>query len=234
MPRQTNFETSMRQADSLWSALYNQARRTDLPDLPRFSELGALVRDELFRELGYTYWNRELVDALASRMRGENLERWVELAAGTGRLTAELTRRGVPIAATDDYSQAPAAVRGSQRAICYGPWVGRLSARDALSVIGPDAVVCAWPPLGSCLVPDLLAGQLAGIDNLRLVVCIGDPNGATEAPAQAYELPASWALESWPECQPWLAGFNDALDGRGTRSRLLIYRRQTRNELEGD
>jgi len=234
MPRQTNIETSTCQSAALWDELCDQARQADLPDLPRFSELNRLNRDVLFWELGYTYWSRELLDALAVRMRGEYRECWLEVAAGTGRLTAELARRGVPIAATDDYSQAPATVRGSQRAICYRPWVGRFSVRDALSAIGPDGVVCAWPPLGSCLVPDLLAGQLAGSDNLRLVVCIGDPTGATEAPVQAHELPPGWALESWPECQPWLAGFNDDLDGRGTRSRLLIYRRQNRNELEGD
>lgn len=207
-----------------WQALCQAAREARFPALPGFAELGHAGRDELFRELGYTFWNRELVDALAARMQAEC---WLELAAGTGRLTAELAQRSIRIAATDDYSQSPEAVRTSQRAICYGSWVEKLSARDALVAFSPEAVVCAWPPLGSCLVPDLLAGVLPGCHDLRLLVCIGDPAGATEAPAHTHELPAGWVLEGWPECERWLLGFNDPADAPRSYSRLLVYRRIT-------
>lgn len=204
--------------------LYLAARQASLPAVPKFAELRHQSRDTLFHELGYTFWNRELLDALAVRMQSDC---WLELAAGTGRLTAELVRRGVRIAATDDYSQAPEAVRASQRSISYGAWVGKLSAREAVVASSPAAVICAWPPLGSCLVPDLLTGSLPGCHELRLLVCIGDPTGATEAPTYPHELPAGWALERWPECERWLRGFNDPAEASHSYSRLLVYRHIT-------
>lgn len=225
MPKQTDFETSSDGERRHWDALFDAARQADLTELPRFAELRNACRTQLFRELGYTFWNQEFVDALATRMQVETRGRWVELAAGTGRLTAELARRGVHIAATDDYSQAPERVRGCQRAIAYGEWVGCCSAHDTLVAFSPEAVVCAWPPLGSCLVPDLLSGCLPGSERVRVVLCIGDPGGATEAPAHAQELPPGWALESWSECARWLLGFNDPVDEIGSHSRLLVYRR---------
>lgn len=225
MPKQTDFETSYNPKRLDWGALFDAARQADLAELPWFADLRNACRNHLFRDLGYTFWNQELVDALAARMQIEARDRWVELAAGTGRLTAALARRGIRIAATDDYSQDTESVRGSQRAIKYGHWVGRCSARDTLLAFSPDAVVCAWPPLGSCLVPDLLSGCLPGTETVRVVLCIGDPGGATEAPAHMQELPPGWALESWPECARWLLGFNDPADGIGSHSLLLVYRR---------
>jgi hypothetical protein len=156
------------------------------------------------------------------------MERCVELAAGTGRWAAELARRGVPVAATDDFSQRADRVRGSRRPVQYGDWVEPLSAWEALERLEPDAALCAWPPLGLGLVPDLLAGVRPGGERLRLVACIGEPGGATEAPASAVELPAGWRLETWPECEPWLIGFNDPPPGPGGAcySRLLVYWRE--------
>jgi hypothetical protein len=203
------------------------AAAAGLPELPSFAEVVEGDRERLFRELGYTFWNRELVDALAARCRAEGALRWVELAAGTGRWAAEMARRGIDVAATDDYSQVPERVRGAQRAVCCGEWVERLPAREAVALLRPEAVLCAWPPLGSCLVPDLLLGALLGSEALRLLLCIGEPGGATEAPVAADELPPGWRLESWPEAEPYLAGFNDPPPGPGWRtySRLLVYRR---------
>jgi hypothetical protein len=112
--------------------------------------------------------------------------------------------------------------------IRYGEWVERRSAREAVAHYRPSYVICAWPPLGSCLIPDLLAGSLPGSERLQLLVCIGDPGGATEAPVHPGELPEGWALESWPECEQYLVGFNDPLPaGPGFRSnsRLVVYRR---------
>lgn len=205
-----------------------------LPPLPAHAALDAGDRDSWFRELGYTYWNRELVDALAARMQVERLDTWVELAAGSGRLAAELSRRGVGIAATDDHSQSAERVVGRQRAITYGEWVEPLSAREALASLRPDGVVCAWPPLGSCLVPELLAGSLPGSERLRVIICIGEPGGATEAPTHPGEIPEAWGLDEWPECARYLVGFNDPPAGPGWRShsRLLVYRRQSDTLLE--
>jgi hypothetical protein len=136
-----------------YEALAEQTRAAAvaLPDLPPFSEARTADPRALFRELGYTFWNRELVDALSARLHGERITRWVELAAGTGRWAAELARRGVPVAATDDYSQAPERIRSNQRPIQYGAWVARMPAAEAMQHLRPEGVLCAWPPLGSGL-----------------------------------------------------------------------------------
>ncbi len=197
-----------------------------LPGLPSFAEVVAGDRERWFRELGYTFWNGELLDALAARLRAAGPPEWLELAAGTGRLAAEFSRRGVPVAATDDYSQAEGRVRSFQRPLRYGEWVAPLEARAAVALFRPRGVLCAWPPLGSGLVPDLLERRLPGGEALEVLVCLGEPGGATEAPAAPWELPPGWRLERWPECEPWLFGFNDPPPGQGLRggSALLVYR----------
>lgn len=166
------------------------------------------------------------MDTLGARMIAER-GTWLELAAGTGRLTAELARRDISIAATDDHSQCPERVRGAARIIQYGEWVTLLSARAAVAQFRPRQVLCAWPPFGSGLVLDLLAGTLPGSKEMTLLVCIGEPGGASEMPLHAHELPTGWAMEEWPECEQYLVGFNDPPPGPGWRSysRLLVYRR---------
>lgn len=225
MPRHSENETLSSAPATRWSAFLAAAVNASLPALPQFADLLGRPRDHLFQELGYSFWNRELVEALAGRMHSETCRRWLELAAGTGRLTAELARRGVNVVATDDYSQAPEAVRDSQRPIAYGSWVARLSARDAMMEFAPEGAICAWPPLGSCLIPDLLSGSVRGSGHLRLVLAVGDPQGATEAPLYPHELPEGWSLEEWPESARWLTGFNDPDDAPGRNSRLLVYRK---------
>ena len=208
---------------AIWA---EQARKAaaSLPPLPTFAEALALERETAFRELGYTFWNQELLEGMATRMREEV---WLELAAGTGRLTAELSRREVAVTATDDYSQLSGRVRDAERVIEYGEWVAPLSAREAVARFRPRAVLCAWPPFGSGLALDLLAGTLPGSEEMALLVCIGEPGGATEAPLHPHELPPGWALEAWPECEAYLVSFNDPPPGFGWRtySRLLVYRR---------
>jgi hypothetical protein len=144
-----------------WQRLTLLTRRAarELPMLPTFPEVCIGDRETLFRELGYTFWNQELVEAFSRRLLAEGSMLWVELTAGTGRWAAELARRGVDVAATDDYSQSEERVRSYQRPICYGLWVAPLSAREALERLSPEGVLCAWPPLGSCLIPDLLPGR---------------------------------------------------------------------------
>ncbi|MCC2669313.1 MAG: SAM-dependent methyltransferase [Armatimonadetes bacterium] len=224
-PRQSGFETDSASHVNEWAALLQQARAAPLSPLPTFAEAVAGERIGLLRDLGYTFWNQELIESLTVRLAAAGLDRWLELAAGTGRLSAELARRGIDVAATDDYSQAPDRVRGSQRAIRYEGWVAPLSAREAMARFQPPGVLCAWPPLGSCLVPDLLGGGIPGAEALALLVCIGDPAGATEAPRHPHELPPGWTLETWPDCEQYLTGFNDPSNSPGSNSRLLIYRR---------
>ena len=197
-----------------------------LPPLPAWEQVRR--EGDWLRELGYTFWNRELLDSLAARLRLLAVPAWLELAAGTGCWAAELARRGLPAAATDDCSQAPERVTGSRRAVRYGSWVALSGAREAVAAYVPEGVLLSWPPLGSCLVPELLTGALPGSEALRAVVCIGEPDGATEAPVHPGELPPRWRLEQWPECERWLIAFNDPPPGPGWRShaRLLIYLRE--------
>jgi hypothetical protein len=213
---------------ALKPALVEQARAAaaDLPPLPTFEEALALDRNTAFRELGYCVWNQELVEALAARMRREPWE-WLELAAGTGRLTAELARREIIIVATDDFTQSAENARAAERVVEYGSWVIPLSAREAVAQFCPQAVFCAWPPFGSGLVFDLLMATLPGSERLERLVCIGQVDGAMEAPYLPYQIPAGWALERWPECEPYLVSFNDPPPGPGWRtySQLLVYRR---------
>ncbi len=213
-----------------WSSLADQAERAalQLPPLPLFAAVLRADGGRWFEELGYTFWNQELLQPLAARLREEPVSRWLEVAAGTGRLAAELARRGVRVAATDSHAQAADRVRSYHRPIRYGSWVGELNARRALEELRPDGVLCSWPPLGSGLVPDLLSGALRGADRLRVLLCIGEPSGATEAPVDEGEVPSGWRLERWPECDRYLVGFNDAREVHpfGSASALLIYRRR--------
>ena len=196
--------------------------------LPPHSVILTGNRERWFTELGYTFWNLELLDALASRCAALPVRRWVELAAGTGRLSVELARRGLSIVATDSYAQTEDRVRSFQRVIRYGEWVGRMDAREAIARLQPDAVLCAWPPLGSALIPDLLSGHIPGSGTLRSLVAIGEPGGASEMPVSAGELPTGWGLEEWPECEPLLVGFNDPPGGPEFRSHsaLRVYLRR--------
>lgn len=204
------------------------AAGSHLPPAPSYERVAAGDRGRWFVELGYTFWNAELLYALANRCRPLPARRWVELAAGTGRLTAELARRGLSIAATDSYSQTEDGVRSFQRVIRYGEWVARMAAQEAVARLQPDAVLCAWPPLGSGLIPDLLAERIPGSGTLRAVVSIGEPGGASEMPASEAELPAGWRLEEWPDCERFLVGFNDAPGGPEFRSHsaLRVYLRR--------
>jgi hypothetical protein len=232
MSKQSGGQTSAAIAHQHWEALLSQSPVPELPALPPLGETRNGSRALLFRDLGYTFWNQELLDRLAARIRACGTLRWVELAAGTGRLTVELLRRGVPAVATDDYSQHANRVRGSQRTIQYGQWVHRISARDAVARLRPEAVLCAWPPLGSCLVPDLLARTLEGSESVKLLICIGEPGGATEAPLHPYEVPDGWTLETWPECETALVGFNDPPGALRSNSRLVVYRSDTAIETD--
>lgn len=212
-----------------WERLLAQAQRAarQAPSLALFREAVAGDREALLADLGYTFWNRELADSLAARLLPEAGLGWVELAAGTGRWTLEMVRRGLPVAATDSFTQEPGRVRSFQRTIHYGGWVDRLTADEAVERFHPGGVLCAWPPLGQDLVGRLLQGTVPGSQSVRLLVCIGEPGGASELPSHHDELPPGWCTERWTECEPYLIGFNDPPPGPGwqSHSRLLVYRR---------
>lgn len=203
-----------------------------LPALPAFDAVLHGERHALFEALGYSFWNRELLNALADHLRGLHGDAagpawWLELGAGTGRLAAELSRRGIRTLATDDFSQARERVQGSQRPIRYGKWVLRLPMREAVARFRPRSVLLAWPPLGSCAAPELLCGAWHGSEALHELLCIGEPGGATEVPVDPDLTPPGWAMTRLPDIDRWLVGFNDPAGAQGAACCLLFRRAAT-------
>jgi hypothetical protein len=86
----------------------------------------------------YCFYSRELIAALAEKIGTRSC---LEIAAGDGTLTRFLTKQGVRIQATDDYSW--------EHAVRYPEWVIRMDAKEALHCHSPDVVLCSWPPAGN-------------------------------------------------------------------------------------
>jgi hypothetical protein len=214
--------------EGLTPFLVPRAAADRLPGLPAFEKLARSDRDWCFENLGYTFWSAELLERLAGRLSRLGPGAWLEVAAGNGRLAAELTRRGVPVAATDSYVQHPDRVRSAQRPIRYPEWVHELDAFEAIERLRPIRLLCAWPPFGSALIPRLLGDpSCPGSEALEWIVCIGEPEGASELCWRPDQLTRDWALAAWPECERLLVGFCDPTGGREDegRGRLLVYRR---------
>jgi len=191
-------------------------------------------REQQFRTLGYTFWNREMVDALSAQMKrlvgsASGSGWWLELAAGTGRLAAELARSGVPVLATDDGSQEDARVGSGHRRVRCGTWVLRCSLREAVARFRPERVLVTWPPLGSGVTLDLLAGRLPGGEGVRVLVVIGERDGASELPPDPSLLPPGWTGERLPDVEQWLVGFLDP-DGEAGRGEVWVYQRSELGE----
>ena len=209
-----------------------------LPTLPTYAELleaaalgpGFTARREaLRRDLGYVFWNRELVDCLAGRLQGCGIRAWLEVAAGNGRLTAELARRGLHVAASDSGAQAAEAVQGAQRAIAYPAWVAPLDGIEAARQLAPQGILTVYPPLGADLVVRLLTLERPA---LQMLVLVGEPGGASDVPAEAAFLPRGWSMEMWEECHPWLVSFSDPVDPTVRQiksySKVVAYQRSDR------
>lgn len=121
-------------------------KMTQVKHLPTYDEcyreLSRLIRQvdvnktvELFTSRGfYTIVNRELVDALALRIRVLGPEVAVEVAAGSGKLAFWLRRKGIDIIPTDIGSETS------------GPTVEPLDHAQALEKYNPDLVLMAMGP----------------------------------------------------------------------------------------
>jgi hypothetical protein len=83
----------------------------------------------------YCFYSKALVSALAGLIGARPA---VELAAGDGTLSRFLSRAGVSIRATDDFSWS--------HAVTYPADVEKLDAARALATHQPKAVVCSFPP----------------------------------------------------------------------------------------
>ena len=86
----------------------------------------------------YCFYSREFVDALARLVGTRSCH---EIGAGDGTLARFLSRAGVMIAASDNYSW-------SDR-IDYPAEVLRMDASAALRRFEPQVVICSWPPAGN-------------------------------------------------------------------------------------
>ncbi len=131
----------------LWSGLliqnllFSRGLERKPASLTAFRLLWPLVIDRrklmpLVQQRGiYCFYSKELVSALAGLLGSRPT---VELAAGDGTLSRFLSRAGVSIRATDDFSWS--------HAVTYPADVEKLDAVRALSTHQPTAVVCSFPP----------------------------------------------------------------------------------------
>ena len=83
----------------------------------------------------YCFFSRPFVRGIA-RLIGDSA--CLEAGAGDGALAGFLSREGVTIRATDDYSWS-AYVR-------YGKNVEKIKIKEALKRYRPETVICSWPP----------------------------------------------------------------------------------------
>jgi len=86
----------------------------------------------------YCFYSTALIEALAGLIDRRSC---LEIAAGDGTLAALLTKSGVQVRVTDDFSWT--------HAIQYPDRVEKLGAREALEKYQPQAVLCSWPPPGN-------------------------------------------------------------------------------------
>lgn len=195
-------------------AVLTRLRRGELTDLCEFDSRGPL----------YLLPTRELVRALAARIRALRGRRVLEVAAGDGFLSSAL-RRAAPeleILASDSGAWIEPQARMTARerrqlrglnvpGVRLGPSVLRLEALDAVRRVRPDLVLAAWLPPGT-LLDRLIRAPV------RHVLEIGAKGGVT---------PGAWSWRFRHEfCEELELYARCRLDERPRRelhSRLTLY-----------
>jgi hypothetical protein len=187
-------------------------RRGQLFDLCEFDPRGPL----------YLLPTRELVRALAERIRGLGARRVLEVAAGDGFLSRSLRRFGVEAVASDSGAWADPRARMSPRerrelrgvavpGVRPGAGVLRLDALSAIRRTRPDLVLASWLPPGS-LLDRLIRAPV------RYVLEIGAKGGVT---------PSAWSWRFAHEfCEELEEQARCRLDERPHRelhSRVTLY-----------
>lgn len=99
------------------------------------------ARREVFQVL-----NVEFVDALADELRKFGAVPLIEICAGNGKLSYHLSKKGISIVATDDYSWE----------LSDGEYVQRATHMSALMECAPRVVVGSWIPYKSRIGFDVL------------------------------------------------------------------------------
>ena len=195
-------------------AALSRLRRGELADLAELDPRGPL----------YLLPTRELVRALAARIRVLGARRILEVAAGDGFLTAAL-RQAAPdlrITASDsgDWVDPRARMNGRERrryrgvevpGVRLGPAVLRMEAREAIRRIRPDLMLASWLPPGK-LLEQLIRAPV------RHVLEIGAKDGVT---------PGAWswrfAHEFCEEIERYARCRLDERPAQGLHSRVTLY-----------
>lgn len=112
----------------------------------------------------YQILNREFNDALAEEIKELGLRPVLEVGAGDGELAAALRRRGIDLAAVDDYTEPLRERTNRNRHLPE-----RMDYREALDIYKPQLVLCSWMPGGEDWTESFRA---AG--SVRAYILIGD------------------------------------------------------------
>lgn len=137
----------------------------------------------------YQILNREFNDALADEIENLNLRPVLEVGAGTGELSAALRRRGIELAAVDDFSEPL-----PERAVGSADRPEKMDYREALERYRPQLVLCSWMPGGRDWTVDFRA-----TDSVRAYILIGEDETMprTEPPGwrgRVLKGPNTWSL----------------------------------------
>jgi hypothetical protein len=130
----------------------------------------------------YCFYSRELIVSLAGLIGGRTC---LEVAAGDGTLTRFLSRQGVQVTATDDYSWS--------HAVMYPDDVVKRDAKDALSLYAPEVVICSWPPAQNSF-----ERQIFRTRSVQLYIAIGSRHKFAAGNWSDYEEQTSFSFQEAP------------------------------------
>jgi len=157
----------------------------------------------------------EMTEALAAELRAAGARSCVEVGAGRGELSLALDACRVPCIPTDDYSWT---VRPKATGGIYAARVRRLGHREALDLLRPDTVICAWMPNREDWTPDFRAAA-----SVRRYVLLGTgPHGEVATPV-AWDCHAGWMRRALPAVEAGARCRVDSLLGtRFARHRSVV------------
>jgi hypothetical protein len=119
----------------------------------------------------WCFYSKPLITRLARMIDGRFC---LEIAAGDGTLSRFLTRAGVKIVATDDYSWSDS--------IDFPDSVLQQDARAALRAHRPEVVICSWPPAGNDFERHVFTTE-----SVQMYIVIGSKHRESTGDWAAYE-----------------------------------------------
>jgi len=160
----------------------------------------------------YMIYTKEFIDELARKISLINNSPIIEICAGNGKLSHQLRKRGIDIAATDDYSW------GMHR---NETLVERISHRDALQKYNPKIVVASWIPYKSRVGFDVL-----DFPSTKYFIDIGESMGnSTWMTEEIYEK-KEWEETEWKRARRFSVCRMDYIGGGGMEhSCVTVFRK---------